>query len=106
MSDAALPKDKRANPIQVLAPGTSASIDTSATSARAALPPEATIAMLSTTQAAWIAFGDSNVAAVVKGSGSFLLPGGGVNLQIPGDATHYAAIQSTLAGTVCLTRLY
>lgn len=101
-----LPTDRKAHPIQVLAPDATASIATSAGSSNVAIPAGTVVAMLSATQSSWIEFGTSSgVTASVATSPSFLLPAGGVAVRIPDGATHMAAIQNDTAGRVCLTKL-
>lgn len=100
-----LPRDARATPVQALAPGTSLTITTSGTSSRATLPVDAAVVMISSTESAWIAFGDNTINAAVGGTGSFLLPGGGVTVAVPEGSTHVAAIQHSTSGSVCVVEV-
>ena len=101
------PIDQNANPIPVLAPGTSARIASVTTSSnRVSLPGDAAagdIVRVAVSQDCYIAFGDNTVTAAVT---DVLMTSGAIEyMVVPDGATDIAAIRVSTDGTLCITEM-
>ncbi len=99
-----LPQDRNANPIQVLAPGTTTSDDVDGSSDSVAVPGSAPgrIVRVAVTQDTYINFGASGVTAAAS---NILLPAGAEYFQVPEDTGFIAYLQVTTAGRISVTEM-